>query len=223
MKTMLPISIKSSCPHCKSANVTVIAYSDTVDFRNMELDVESLQKSKCGNCGHKWTTDEQRIHNNAVMREAYVIVRDELRKKDGLLTGQEIAHIRENFALSQREAATLFGGGYNAFNKYESGEVLQSFAMDRLLRLTNVVGKPAVDFLRNVFSTPNFIVISTTIAGQPFRITISAERQYIPNIFYGTSYVLNSIESEPRSWSPLDLNTLLTSPSNQLTLAGPRQ
>jgi putative zinc finger/helix-turn-helix YgiT family protein len=149
------------CPKCGDKNCHLIVYSDTVDFRGMELDVENLEESKCSNCGCKWTSKEQREHNNSIIRASYAEMRDKLREKDGLLSGYDIAQIRQNFGLNQREAAALFGGGYNAFHKYESGEVLQSFAMDRLLRLTSAIGKPAVTFLKNVFSPPNFIVLST--------------------------------------------------------------
>jgi len=182
MNTLVPVLKKSPCPHCKSENIRVLRYCDTVDFRNMELDVENLQQSQCNACGYKWTTTEQRNHNNSVMREAYVVERDKLRAKHGLLSGQEIASIREYFGISQREAASMFGGGYNAFNKYESGEVLQSFAMDRLLRLTKVVGNPAIDFLRDVFTTPNFIVISTSRTTPAFVVTIkmASEANFVP-------------------------------------------
>jgi HTH-type transcriptional regulator/antitoxin MqsA len=37
--------------------------------------------------------------------------------------------------LTQETASKIFGGGENAFSKYESGKVAQSAAMDRLLRL----------------------------------------------------------------------------------------
>lgn len=186
-----------SCPHCSSVNVAVISYSDTVDFRNMELDVEHLQKSKCVNCGHKWTTDEQRNHNNSIMRSAFVVKRDQYRTEYGLLTGQEIAQMREQFGINQREAAMIFGGGYNAFNKYESGEVLQSFAMDRLVRLTSVVGLPAIEFLRNVFATPNFIVISA-FQGATTKITVQIDKgNYIPNFALGTIRQLGNNEPTP--------------------------
>jgi len=148
------------CPKCEDTNCQTIKYSDTVDFRGMELDVENLEMSICSHCGYKWESKEQRECNNSIIRVSYAKIRDELREKDGLLSGYDITQIRQKFGLSQREAATLFGGGYNAFNKYESGEVLQSFAMDRLLRLTDAIGKPCIDFLRNVFSPTNFIDIS---------------------------------------------------------------
>lgn len=187
---------KGSCPVCNTANPEIISYSDTVDFRGMELDVENLHESKCRNCGHKWSTTEQRSYNNAIMRDAYIIVRDEIRAKDGLLAGHEIAHLREFFRLNQREAATLFGGGYNAFNKYESGEVLQSFAMDRLLRLSAAVGIPAIEFLRDVFSPPPFISITTTKSNE-VRITIGigvSEGGFFNNIpISGTSESHNPV------------------------------
>lgn len=187
----------NSCPKCHNQNIEEVEYSDTVDFRGMELDVEQLQETKCGNCEHRWTTSTQHTHNTTVLRATYGIKRDMIRESEGFLAGREIAAIRENFALNQREAALLFGGGFNAFNKYESGEVLQSFAMDRLLRLTKVVGKPAVEFLRNVFSTPNFNVISTTINDQPSRFTIDElpKVSYIANTISGTTKHLKVFES----------------------------
>jgi putative zinc finger/helix-turn-helix YgiT family protein len=219
MGKLVPIA-KDSCPVCGAANPAFFTYSDTVDFRGMQLDVENLQESKCRNCGHKWVTDEQRAHNNSIMRDAYALVRDELREKHGLLIGQEIAHMREFFALNQREAAALFGGGYNAFNKYESGEVLQSFAMDRLLRLTAAVGRPAVDFLKDVFSAPNFMVISRskTTHGFIFTITTGEGTPYIPNTIQGTSTLISSSAPSLVSRSLTSWNNLHAAYGVQLAL-----
>jgi len=57
------------------------------------------------------------------------------RRADGLLSPEEIRHAREALGLTQHKAAEVFGGGRNAFSKYERGEVAQSVAMDRLIRL----------------------------------------------------------------------------------------
>lgn len=193
MNTLVPVS-RVSCPMCRAQKTEVIEYSDTVDFRGLELDVEKLQETRCGNCGHKWVTKAQHAHNSAVMREAYGAQRDKIREAEGLLGGHEIAQLREKFRLNQREAAALFGGGFNAFNKYESGEVLQSYAMDRLLRLTEAVGMPALEFLKDVFSPPNFIMITTTIPNE-VRISIGwgfGLFNRIPNS--GTSESLNSVQ-----------------------------
>jgi len=55
--------------------------------------------------------------------------------KHATLTPLVIRAIRESCGLSQKEAARLFGGGPKAFEKYESGEVVPSSAMTRLLLL----------------------------------------------------------------------------------------
>ena len=136
------------CPRCSKDEIAEFQYSDTVDFRGLELDVEGLLRSKCVACGHTWESASQYAANNSTIKAAYGVERDRLRKQHGLLSGTEIVRIREQLGLNQREAASLFGGGYNAFNKYESGEVLQSLAMDKLLRLANVIGSPILEFLR---------------------------------------------------------------------------
>lgn len=133
--------VQSVCPRCKQQHVAEKIYSDTVEFRNLTLDVEGLQRYACSDCHFHWHTTEQTAHNQDVQRAAYQIERDRVRQRDGLLGSAEIAKAREALGLNQREAAQLFGGGFNAFNKYESGEVLQSQAMDRLLRLVVALGK----------------------------------------------------------------------------------
>ena len=63
----------------------------------------------------------------------------ELRKlkarADDLLSADDIRRIRLVLKLSQREAGTLIGGGPNAFQKYESGDILPSRAISNFLRL----------------------------------------------------------------------------------------
>lgn len=54
---------------------------------------------------------------------------------DGLLAGSEIEALRKRYNITQGQAAKLFGGGPVAFSKYENDDVVQSEAMDKLLRL----------------------------------------------------------------------------------------
>jgi len=51
--------------------------------------------------------------------------------------------------LSQREASELFGGGPNAFSKYERGEIIQSKSTDVLMRLVSSK-KISIDDIREV-------------------------------------------------------------------------
>lgn len=46
-----------------------------------------------------------------------------------------IARIRKKLSLDQREAAEIFGGGVNAFSRYENGKTKPSLALVKLLKL----------------------------------------------------------------------------------------
>jgi len=46
-----------------------------------------------------------------------------------------IASVRKKLALDQREAAEIFGGGINAFSRYETGKTKPPLALIKLLKL----------------------------------------------------------------------------------------
>jgi len=75
-------------------------------------------------------TDEDNIVRAAARREARARA-----KKATPLTPLVIRAMRESCGLSQAEAARIFGGGPKAFEKYESGEVVPSAPMMKLLLL----------------------------------------------------------------------------------------
>ena len=145
------------CMRCGSSQVLIEHRSDVVDFKGLTLEVEGLVETVCQKCQHRWVTDGQEIDNLAILRAAYSIKRDAVRSREGLLTAEQIEHILARLGLSKSEAATLFGGGANAFYKYIGGDVLQSFPMDRLLRLTLAFGQQAVAYLRGGQSAPLYL------------------------------------------------------------------
>ena len=73
--------------------------------------------------------DEDNVVWTAARREARA------KAKHATLTPLVIKAIREACGVSQKQAARVFGGGPKAFEKYESGEVVPSSAMTRLLLL----------------------------------------------------------------------------------------
>jgi len=46
-----------------------------------------------------------------------------------------IAKVRKKLALDQREAADIFGGGVNAFSRYENGKTKPPLALVKLLKV----------------------------------------------------------------------------------------
>ena len=56
-------------------------------------------------------------------------------KVEGRLDPHGVRRIRRKLGLSQKDAGRLIGGGPNAFQKYESGEILASGAITSALLL----------------------------------------------------------------------------------------
>lgn len=117
----------TQCHFCKSQTVSQHSEIETNQYKGQAYDV-LIDYSVCDHCGEEVITTEQIYINEARVREAK-------KKLDGLLSSEEIRDIRTRLGLTQEEAAKVFGGGVNAFSKYERGEVTQSAAMDKLIRV----------------------------------------------------------------------------------------
>jgi HTH-type transcriptional regulator / antitoxin MqsA len=83
-----------------------------------------------------WYCDESResIHTGEDMKVSDAALK-ELKNTVDLLNAQEVKRIRTKIGLTQREAGAIFGGGPNAFQKYEQGTVTVSKPMSNLLRV----------------------------------------------------------------------------------------
>ena len=68
----------------------------------------------CGACGEGILEPED---GKAVQKE----IQHNKSQIDGILTPDEVKFIREMLNISQKEASLRFGGGINAFNRYEQG------------------------------------------------------------------------------------------------------
>jgi HTH-type transcriptional regulator/antitoxin MqsA len=117
----------ASCPLCNQS-AEEKEWQKEIEHNGHKLLVTGLRHFVCQSCGTTFANNEQ----SRINRRAVAYARNET---DGLLTGSEIRALRERWDLTQRDAARIFGGGLNAFSKYENGEVVQSDPMDKLLRL----------------------------------------------------------------------------------------
>lgn len=128
------------CPVCEEGLLTAVQFEDTFAHDGRNVRVQGLEGYRCSNC------DAAPIFPDQIRRNQRRIS-DAKRQAYGLLSAAEVLAIRESLELSQQDAAQIFGGGVNAFSKYERGQTVQSVPMDRLLRL--VGAHPwLLDFLR---------------------------------------------------------------------------
>tara|TARA_R110002167_G_scaffold315731_1_gene521286 strand:+ start:911 stop:1231 length:321 start_codon:yes stop_codon:yes gene_type:complete len=80
----------------------------------------------CDSCGDGVINPEDR---KAVLLD----IQENKARIDGILTPSEVKHIREKvLRFNRKKASEIFGGGVNAFSRYERGEV----GVTKLLSLT---------------------------------------------------------------------------------------
>ena len=118
---------KEVCPICGEGHMAAHVDQVETEYKGRK-DLVPLHYQLCDTCmSDSAGAAEMRANKRAVMA---------FRKQvDGLLSGAEIAALRERYKLNQKQAARLFGGGPVAFSKYENDDVAHSEAMDKLLRL----------------------------------------------------------------------------------------
>lgn len=116
------------CPECEQGQLAASTWSGEFRHGDKLVHVDGLECYACSACGADPVFADQ-------IRRNQLKIADAKRQADGLLTGFEVRSIRAHLGLSQQRASLLFGGGANSFSKYERGDVMQSVAMDRLLKV----------------------------------------------------------------------------------------
>jgi putative zinc finger/helix-turn-helix YgiT family protein len=111
-----------------------------VPINGEELSVPSASHLKCPKCGEIVLRfqEAKRLHEDAIAIH---------RKKNGLLSADEIRAIRQRFQLNQAALARLLRLGANTVSRWESGRNVQTAAMDMLLRLIRDL-PGSIDYLR---------------------------------------------------------------------------
>lgn len=117
----------NTCPVCGQGQLHERVEQEVTEYKGHTGETP-LYFSECDACGSEQASAAQTRAN----KRAMIAFRKQV---DGLLTGAEVRAVRERLGINQAEAARIFGGGPVAFSKYENDDVMQSEAMDKLLRL----------------------------------------------------------------------------------------
>lgn len=132
--------LSKNCPICGEGSLHAKVGENSAEYKG-QITILALHYSVCDECGSE-QADAGQLRSN---KRAMIAFKKSV---DGLLSGAEVRSIREGLGISQSEAARIFGGGPVAFSKYETDDVAQSEAMDKLLRLVCEVPQ-ALGYLRN--------------------------------------------------------------------------
>ncbi|YCI81517.1 type II toxin-antitoxin system MqsA family antitoxin [Enterobacteriaceae bacterium] len=117
------------CPVCGGAELI----HDTRDipwvYKGQQTVLPAITGDYCPSCGEIILNEEQSNGYARAVREAQKSINAQ-RVDPAFIT-----RIRQKMALDQREAAALFGGGTNAFSRYETGKTQPPVAMIKLFKL----------------------------------------------------------------------------------------
>lgn len=145
----------NNCTACSSDSLRQLTARENFRYKGQDIGVV-VSFSMCDACGDEFlTTGQIRVNDQAVISAK--------RKADGLLSPDEVRNARHALGLNQEQAARLFGGGRNAFSKYERGEVAQSVAMDRLIRICSANPELLDELYENAGTERRLINSSATV------------------------------------------------------------
>lgn len=119
------------CPICEDGVLTLKEGVNETVHKGVKGSVCFFYE-ECNACGSEQADAHLSLKNKRLM----IAFR---KQAEGLLTGEEVRAVRERLKLKQSVAARIFGGGPTAFSKYESDDVAQSVAMDKLLRVADAL------------------------------------------------------------------------------------
>jgi HTH-type transcriptional regulator/antitoxin MqsA len=120
------------CPFCEKGTLEPSTRVEVIEHDGKQLSVHGFQFSVCGICHEEMVRADDAKANQKLIADAILAA-------DGKLTTCDLKCMRLRHSLRQEDAANLFGGGQNAFSKYERGEVMPSKPMDLLIRVYDAV------------------------------------------------------------------------------------
>jgi HTH-type transcriptional regulator / antitoxin MqsA len=117
-----------TCMHCETGKMTLDTRTVTARLDGLTREVSDVRGWFCDQCGEVEFADSHSAARYAAAMDDLVIERRRER-------GKEVRRIRTRLKLTQKAAAEVFGGGVNAFSRYERGEVDPPRAVVKFLRV----------------------------------------------------------------------------------------
>lgn len=117
------------CPTCGEAKLV----RDTRDlpyiYKGESTILPAVKGDFCPAC------DEVVLNRNESMRTGELMLEFNKQINASIVDPAFITRVRKKLKLDQREAAEIFGGGVNAFSRYENGKTKPPLALVKLLKV----------------------------------------------------------------------------------------
>lgn len=117
------------CPHCGAAKLVHDTRDMPYTYKGESTTIPAVSGDFCPACGEVVLGAAESVRLSASMLEFNKQV------NASIVDPAFIVNVRKKLALDQREAAEIFGGGVNAFSRYENGKTKPPLALVKLLRV----------------------------------------------------------------------------------------
>lgn len=119
------------CPHCAAARLVPDTRDMPYIYKGEATTLPAVAGEFCPACGESVLSAKESARVSALMLAFNKQV------NAAIVDPGFIASVRKKLALDQREAAEIFGGGVNAFSRYENGKTKPPLALVKLLKVLN--------------------------------------------------------------------------------------
>jgi HTH-type transcriptional regulator/antitoxin MqsA len=117
------------CPICAAAKLVHDTRDLPYAYKGEATIIPNVTGDFCPACGEVILDAAESARTSALMLGFQKQV------NAAIVDPEFIARVRRKLALDQREAAEIFGGGVNAFSRYETGKTKPPLALVKLLKV----------------------------------------------------------------------------------------
>jgi HTH-type transcriptional regulator/antitoxin MqsA len=117
------------CPICAGAELVQDTRDIPYTYKGESTVIPEVTGEFCPACGEAILGSAESARTSALMLEFNKQV------NASIVDPEFISSVRKKLALDQREAAEIFGGGVNAFSRYENGKTKPPLALVKLLKV----------------------------------------------------------------------------------------
>jgi len=117
------------CPNCEQVELIEKTMDVPYTYKGHSTAIKHVTGKHCPRC------DEFILSNAEAKRVSDAMVAYNKEINAGSVDPAFICGVRKKLNLDQKEAATLFGGGINAFSRYESGKAVPPVALVKLFKI----------------------------------------------------------------------------------------
>jgi HTH-type transcriptional regulator/antitoxin MqsA len=117
------------CPICAQAELVRDTRDIPYTYKGETTTIPAVAGDFCPACGESVLDAAESARTSALMQDFNKQV------NAAIVDPEFISSVRRKLALDQREAAEIFGGGVNAFSRYENGKTKPPLALVKLLKV----------------------------------------------------------------------------------------